>query len=50
MTAPTAAEIAELAARIRRISELGPDADPAERAAVLEAKRELLARLEEMDR
>lgn len=46
---PTVHEVAELVRRLRRLSELGPDADPAERDAVLAAKRELLARIEEAD-
>lgn len=45
-TAPTVREIAELAAWLRRITEAGPAVDPAERAAYLAAKRELLARIE----
>lgn len=43
---PTPREIADLMARIRRLSDLGTAADPSEREAVLAAKRELLARIE----
>lgn len=48
--APTVKEIAELTARLRRISQAGPAADPAERDAFLTDKRELLARIEEATR
>jgi hypothetical protein len=43
-------EIAELTVRLRRITDLGPAADPAERAAFLAAKRQLLARIAEAGR
>jgi hypothetical protein len=48
--APSVQEIAEVTAELRRVLELGSAADPAEREAVLAAKRELLARIEEADR
>lgn len=44
--APKVAEIAELVAELRRITEAGSTVDPAERAAFLVAKRDLLARIE----
>jgi hypothetical protein len=44
---PTVQEIAELTAELRRLSQLSWDVDPAERAAFLAAKRELLGRIEE---
>lgn len=47
---PSVAEIAELTARLRRLTRAGVSADPAEREAFLVAKRELLARIEEADR
>jgi len=47
MTEPTAAEIAEVTARLRRVLEQGSAADPDERAAAIEAKQALLARIEE---
>lgn len=50
MNGPTVKEIAELTARLRRITEAGSDVDPAEREAALAAKRELLARIEEATR
>jgi hypothetical protein len=40
-----AREIAELLAWCRRLSVLGPDADPAEHTAYLTAKTELLTRI-----
>lgn len=46
----TVREIADLTARLRRITQAGPAADPAEREAFLVAKRELLARIEEASR
>jgi hypothetical protein len=46
VTAPTVQEIAEVTARLRRIQQLGAAADPVERAAAIEAKRDLLARIE----
>jgi hypothetical protein len=46
-TEPTVAEIAALTAELRRLSNLGRDADPAEREAFLVRKRELLGRIEE---
>lgn len=49
MTAPTTQEIAELTAWLKAITEAGSDADPAERAAFLAAKRSLLARIAEAD-
>lgn len=42
----SAADIAELTARLRRITQAGPAVEPAEREAFLFAKRELLARIE----
>lgn len=39
-------EIAELTARLRRITEAGQDSDPVEREAYLAAKRELIERIE----
>jgi hypothetical protein len=44
--ASTVQEIAELTARLRRLTELGSAADPSEREAFLASKRELLARIE----
>jgi hypothetical protein len=44
------AEIAELTAQLRRMTKAGSSADPAERAAYLAAKREILARIEEANR
>ena len=48
--APTVAEIAELTARLRRLSAAGRDADPAERAAFLADKDALIARIEAANR
>lgn len=39
-------EIAEVTARLRLVQEFGAAADPVERAAAIETKRELLARIE----
>lgn len=47
---PSIREIAELTARLRRLSTAGRDADPAERAAFLVEKDALLARIEESAR
>jgi hypothetical protein len=47
VTAPTVSEIAELTARLRRLTRAGASADPAEREGFLAAKREILARIEE---
>ena len=46
MTEPTATEIADLTAWLRRLVEAGRDVDPDEINAYLDAKRELLARIE----
>jgi hypothetical protein len=43
---PSIREIAELTARLRRLSAVGSDADPAERAAFLTDKDALIARIE----
>jgi hypothetical protein len=43
---PSIREIAELTARLRRLSTAGRDADPAERAAFLADKDALIARIE----
>ena len=43
---PSIREIAELTARLRRLSAAGRDADPAERAAFLADKDALIARIE----
>jgi hypothetical protein len=43
--APSAAEIADLLAWARHLSETGPAADPTDRAAYLAAKTNLLARI-----
>ena len=48
--AATARENYEFTARVRRLQELGSAADPSERAAVLAAKAELLARIREATR
>ena len=42
---PSAAQIADLPAWARRLTEAGPTADPADRAAYLAAKADLLTRL-----
>jgi hypothetical protein len=42
-------EIAELLAWCRRLTDIGPDADPGERTAYLTAKTELLTRITEPD-
>ena len=42
---PSPAQIAELLAWARRLTETGHHADPAERAAYLAAKADLLARI-----
>jgi hypothetical protein len=44
-TTPSIGEIADLLAWARSVSERGPHADPAERAAFLAAKTDLLARI-----
>jgi hypothetical protein len=43
---PSIREIAELTARLRRLSAAGRDADPVERAAFLSDKDALIARIE----
>ncbi len=43
---PSIREIADLTARLRRLSAAGRDADPAERAAFLADKDALIARIE----
>ena len=47
---PSIREIAELTARLRRLSTAGRDADPAERAAFLADKDALIARIEAASR
>ena len=47
---PSIREIAELTARLRRLSAAGRDADPAERAAFLADKDALIARIEAANR
>ena len=47
---PSIREIAELTARLRRLSAAGRDADPAERAAFLADKDALIARIETANR
>ena len=47
---PSVREIAELTARLRRLSAAGRYADPAERAAVLADKDALIARIEVANR
>jgi hypothetical protein len=46
---PTIREIAELTSWARALCEKGPGADPAEQAAYLAAKTDLLARLTHSD-
>lgn len=43
---PTVSEVAGLLRELRRLTEAGVSADPAEREAFLAAKRDLLARIE----
>jgi hypothetical protein len=45
MTPPSPAEIADLLAWARRLTEAGPAADPTDRAAYLAAKTDLLTRI-----
>jgi hypothetical protein len=45
MTPPSPAEIADLLAWARRLTEAGPAADPTDRAAYLAAKADLLTRI-----
>ena len=47
---PSIREIAELTARLRRLSAAGRYADPAERAALLADKHALIARIEAANR
>lgn len=47
---PSVTEVAELLRELRRLTALGQDADPAEREAFLERKRQILARIEQAKR
>jgi hypothetical protein len=47
---PSVREIAELIGRLRQLTTAGPDADPAERAAFLANKDDLIERITNADR
>lgn len=47
---PSVREVTELLRELRRLTGQGPGADPVEREAFLERKRDILARIERAER